>query len=385
MVRLQENKYGVELDLNITKFKQKTQEATVISNNFQKALEKARHFTHTEWANGIYGISEVIKSGSEEIKKQNELYNKQAKILASIKNIQKNKDTTSSGFTRGVLDKKGGYSGQTAIFGASQDMKEMANAGEEAKEKVKDLGDRTQNAGESISKSFSKGLRSVKRLTIGFLGARSAFMLFRKYLGEYSSQNEEFANKMQLTTNVLVNTLAPAFEFFANVIQYVVIGLARIIELLTGVNILAKTVDNGFKGASKSAKEFNENLSGLDEISNISEEQGGLGTSLTSQLNALDEFQKKIKEVDDWLEKSGLKTFFTKMGDVLKDIWGWVTEHPWETLLGIGAFELLKISIPAILGISGGTLGLFGIATALTILAGISIKNVIDEFNDLSK
>lgn len=175
--------------------------------------------------------------------------------------------------------------------------------------------------GNTIDKSFTKGLKSVKKLTLGFLGARSAFMLFRKYLGEYQSQNEEFANKMQLTTNVLVNSLAPAFEFFGNVIQYAVIGLARIIELLTGVNILARTVDNGFKGASKSAKEFNDNLSGLDEISNIQEDSGGLSTGIGSQLNALAEFEKKIKEVDEFFENSGIKSIAKILGESFKTIY----------------------------------------------------------------
>ena len=235
--------------------------------------------------------------------------------------------------------------------------------------------------GTSIDKSFTKGLKSVKKLTLGFLGARTAFSLFRKYMSEYQSQNEDFANKMQLTTNVLVNTLAPAFEFFGNVIQYAVIGLARIIELLTGVNILAKTVDNGFKGASKSAKEFNDNLSGLDEISNISEAQGGLATGIGSQLNALDEFQKKIKEVDEWLAKNKIFNFF-------KDLWEDFKQQPsWLKWLevGIGTTGLLLAKLGGGAGLTGILIGLSAISIAALISQIIELNKLLDETRKYAK
>lgn len=241
-----------------------------------------------------------------------------------------------------------------------------------------------------ISKAFTKGLKSVKRLTIGFLGARSAFMLFRKYLGEYSRQNEEFAAKMQLTTGVITNALAPAFEWFGNVIQYAVIGLARIIELLTGVNILGKTVDNSLKGASESAKELNDNLSGLDEISNIDTDASGLSTGLQSQLNALDEFQKKIKEVDEWFKKYGIDKAILGIRDALKELWGWITEHPFLTgAFVVGLLTFKDVIIPALVskiagtGGTGGALSLLGAFKAL-IAVGV-VAWVTDTVNSMDK
>lgn len=241
----------------------------------------------------------------------------------------------------------------------------------------------TKNFAVSINKSFNDGVKSIKKLTIGFLGARTAFGLFKKYMSEYQNQNEEFANKMQLTTSIITNALAPAFEMFGNIIQYTVIGLSRIIELLFGVNILSRSIDNGFKNAGKSAKTFNDNLSGLDEISNISEEQGGLGTNLTSQLNALNEFQNKIKEVDNWLNKTGLTTFFTNLGGVLKDLWDWAEDHPlMATALGVGLLSLKNIVLPSLITSIGGAGGLVGV---MTILAGVSIAAMVDQWNNLKK
>lgn len=252
---------------------------------------------------------------------------------------------------------------------------------ENAQNKMNDLKNKTKDTGKEAPKTFKEWLKSVKRLTLGFLGARAAFGLFRKYLSEYQSQNEDFANKMQLTTNVIVNALAPAFEFFGNVIQYAVIGLARIIELLTGVNILGKTIDNSFKGASKSAKEFNDNLSGLDEISNIQEDSGGLSTGIGSQLKALDDFQKKIKEVDEWLEKTGIRKWIQDIGKFLGDLWnGFKNQPEWLKWLeaGIGVTALL-------LGTVGGTTGLFGIAAVLTIIAAIKINEVVQAWKELNQ
>lgn len=207
------------------------------------------------------------------------------------------------------------------------------------------------NTGDRISKAFSKGLRSVRRLTLGFLGARSAFSLFRKYLNQYSAENDLFNQKMQLTTNIITTALAPAFEFFANAIQYATIGLARIIDIMFGTNITAKVLTaglakatagaNGLSGGldniSDSAKEMKDNLLGIDEITNLEGEDTGSGllSGLTggmgdigSQMAALDDFKKKIAEVDAWLAKSGVKKFFEGLGKVIltvKDalVWTW--------------------------------------------------------------
>lgn len=268
-------------------------------------------------------------------------------------------------------------------------VQEATNEVEKLDNSVQKTSKRTNKIGEEISKSFNKGLKSVKRLTIGFLGARSAFGLFKKYMSEYSSQNEVFAQKMQLTTNVITNALAPAFEFFGNIIQYVVIGLAKVVELLFGVNILGKTVDNSLKGASKSAKELNENLSGLDEISNIDQSAGGLSTGIGGQLEALDEFQKKIKEVEEWFKKYKIDKFILGIKDAFKAVWDFASEHPILTTALVAGLLALKSNIlPSLINlISGsGNASLLGgfkalVAVALTAWAVDQI-NKLDELED---
>ena len=339
--------HGVKLVADISDFKRKMKEAQNTANSMGKKLQDS-----FKMDKGLFEDNEIIR-------RYVQMDNNISKLSVNFDKLSQNMTLT-----------------KTSVMGVSNNLAKVSD--ESRKVEVNTKG---------VFKAFDKGLKSVKRLTIGFLGARSAFMLFRKYLGEYQSQNEVFANKMQLTTNVLVNSLAPAFEFFGNVIQYAVIGLAKIIELLTGVNILAKTVDNGFKGASKSAKEFNDNLSGLDEISNIDQSASGLSTGLQSQINALDEFQKKIKEVEDWFAKTGIKKFLQDLAPIVKDVFGWIVDHPLGTLGLLGAFMGIKAILPALLG--GASTGLIGVAAVLGTIAAIGIikvgidfintKNQIDE------
>ena len=287
-------------------------------------------------------INALSEREIENRKREEEYLRKQWELLTEISNVKVNNPKIQQIGYQWHLMQDNKYSNVTEIFGKPiEKAKEFNRETEKAKKNILSFSTVSPKIGNSISNAFTKGLKSVKRLTIGFLGARTAFMLFRKYLGEYQSQNEEFAAKMQLTTNVIVNSLAPAFEFFGNVIQYVVIGLGRIIELLFGVNVLGKTVQKGLGGAAKAAKELNDNLSGLDEISNIQEDSGGLSTGIGAQLNALEDFQKKIKEVDAWLEKSGIKKFFEGLREIINKTKKSVSET-WEKLkesFGSGDFS----------------------------------------------
>ena len=386
-----DDSFGVELDLNINKFKNKIKEATTVSTEFAKKIEKTRHF-----GQNAFGDIVELKEFSDEIANQNRLYSEQQKILSSISKLNRNKSALSNLGTTNLMEGNN-YSGFIASFKKAtvEEKKEINNLNNE----IEKTGDITKRTGNEISNAFTKGLKSVKKLTIGFLGARTTFGLFRRYMNEYASENEVFAQKMQLTTSVIANALAPAFEFFGNVIQYVVIGLAKVIELLFGVNILGRTVDNSLKGASKSAKELNDNLSGLDEISNIDKQAGGLDTGISSQLSALNDFQEKIKEVEELFNKWGvdeklkkIKELFISIWDsqvmqwirdLLKDIIDWSIKHPNVVATILGGTALIKL-IKNIMGVSGGT-GLLGLVGNLETLKAMGIIGITISIGFLAK
>lgn len=319
---MQNNVYGAELDLKIDKFKSKMKEAQTISKETGKKI--AENTKYGVWKDGIYTLS----NGMQFVKKETK----------------------------------------------------------EVNQEIKDTGEVSQKAGTEISTAFNKGLKSVKKLTLGFLGARSAFGLFKKYMSEYSSENEVFAQKMQLTTSVIANALAPAFEFFGNVIQYVVIGLARVVELLFGVNILGKTMDNSLKRASKSAKELNDNLSGLDEISNIDQSSDGLATSIGARLEALDNFKKKIEEVDAWFKKHKIDEKILAIKNAIKSVWDWANNHPILTTAFIAGLLALKTGIlPSLIKMISGS-GNTSLLGGFKALLAISLTTwVVDQVNQLDK
>lgn len=320
---MQNNIYGAELDLKIDKFKSKMKEAQNISKETGKKI--ADNTKYGVWKDGIYTLS----NGMQFVKKEEKQLNNEIEKTGKV----------------------------------------------------------TLNTGNEISKAFNKGLKSVKKLTVGFLGARTAFGLFKKYMGQYSSENDVFAEKMRLTSSVIANTLAPAFEFFGNVIQYAVIGLARIIELLTGVNILGKTVDNSLKGASKSAKELNDNLSGLDEISNIDKEAGGLSTGISSQIEAMNDFKKKIEEVDAWFKKHKIDEKILAIKNAVKSVWNWMNDHPILTTAFISGLIALKTgiipSLVSALSGSGSTSLLGGFKALLAVGLTVWVIDQVNALNDL--
>ena len=124
------------------------------------------------------------------------------------------------------------------------------------------------------------------------------------------------------------------------------------------------------------AKEFNDNLSGLDEISNIDTSASGLSAGLQSQLNALDEFQKKIAEVDEWLEKTGIRKWIQDIGKFLGDLWnGFKNQPEWLKWLeaGLGVVGLLLLKL-------GGGTGLYGL---LLVLAGVSLVSLYNNIKDI--
>lgn len=358
----EENKYGIKLELDTSAFKSKIKETTSLAKKFSDRVR--------EDLGGIKNaISFRINLNNQSAEQLRDTIKRLTKTLKS--DLKMPVDVRMNETERAQL--------QSDLELAKKKLKELEGQAESTHTSINKIGN--TKLGVNLGKEINKGYHSIKKLTLGFLGVRSAFSLFRSQLNAYRAENEQFNASMSLTSDIITQALAPAFEWFGNMLQYAMIGLGRIVELLFGVNILSKVTSNGLKKASQSAKELNDNLSGLDEISNIQEDSGGLSTGIGAQLGALDEFQKKMKEVDEWLEKSGVKKFFEKSSPLVKNVFGWISEHPLGTLGLIGGIKLLTSLLPGLLGTAGGSTGLYGLVAVLGILAGIGIVKVGVEFS----
>ena len=296
-----QDKYGIELDVNISNFKAKMQQAKGEAKSLASELK-------TLTKGDIVG-GEFINIFSNKIS----IASGKAKLLGDNFKLVK-----------------------PAVKEAAQETQKLDTS-------IKQTSVSANVLGNNISKAFNRGLRSVKRLTLGFLGARSAFSLFRKYLNAYQNENELFNQKMMLTSNIITTALAPAFEFFGNMILYATVGLAKIIDIMFGTSITSKVLATGLSKAttqannlsggldniSDSAKEMKDNLLGIDEITNLEQEGSGTGllsgigggdlSGVQAQFDALDDLKKKMAEVDEWFNKHpGLTKFFKTLGEAIK-------------------------------------------------------------------
>lgn len=214
---------------------------------------------------------------------------------------------------------------------------DLKNVDEQLKNVNSDLGDTNEELEETNKKAkninlgrmFDKSIAKIKRFTYYLLGARSIFSLFMKYQSIYYQYNEQMQYQSELSQNAIALSLAPAFELLGNVMTYASIAFAKFIELLTGVNVLSKVSTKGIRDYNKSLKETQTLVSGIDEITNLTNPQN-LG--LASQYQALADFQKKVAEVEKffqdnkWIQDlaNGLKKvweWFGKIYDYIKDHW----------------------------------------------------------------
>lgn len=342
----------------------------------------------------INGFKAKMKEASGEAKnlaQQLKVFTKGAFVNDQYIDIFSNKISIASGEARNL-----GNSFKLvrpAVEQASNEVKKLDT-------NIKQTGNSSKIIGSQISSSFNKGLRSVRRLTLGFIGARSLFALFRQQVNAYRQENEVFNQQMQLTTNIITTALAPAFEFFGNVVLYATVGLAKLIDIMFGTNITSKVLESGLQKAnnqlagmssgmndvSEASKEMKENLLGIDEITNLEQEGtgtgllGGIGgvgdlSGIQAQFDALDKLKKAMKDVDDFFNKNWL-------GKTLKGIANFIKQNPWATLLGITTFGTLMKLLPGIIGSSGiggltAALGPLAVAMASAVAVGLWTNLVI--------
>lgn len=373
----------VELGANINKFKQGFKEASNYAKSFGSKIKQE----FNEIKEGLQIRAQIKNDNIDNVK---------ARINDLKKALQIKMPERDANELRGQLQ------------AAENQLSKLENQANQTGNSISNIGKSGKNVGNEISNSFNKGLRSVKRLTLGFIGARSLFALFRQQVNAYRQENEVFNQQMQISTNIITTALAPAFEFFGNVVLYATVGLAKLIDIMFGTNITSKVLESGLQKAnnqlagmssgmndvSEASKEMKENLLGIDEITNLEQEGtgtgllGGIGgvgdlSGIQAQFDALDKLKKAMKDVDDFFNKHWL-------GKTLKGLANFIKQNPWATLLGIGSFFLLKdVLIPAIIGGSGiagitAALGPMGVAMAGAVAVGLWV-NLIDKIGEAKK
>lgn len=368
------------------------------TEQFKKGLERAGQYAKA-FAKGVKlafkeEVAKSLETFKEDINFNDKDYSKR------IEYIQDKMDA--------VMDqinaiKEGGQKGNLDDLEAEYDrlakkLEYFTNRQAELNDEMEETNMVAKKTGMSLQGLFDNSIGKIKRFTYYLLGARSVFSLFMKYRSIYYQYNEEMQYQTELSQNAIALSLAPAFKILGDVIAYASIAFAKFIELLTGVPILAKVSTKGIRDYNKSLKETQTLVSGIDEITNLTNPQN-LG--LASQYQALADFQEKIKEVEEFFANN---QWITDLAEGLKVIWKYISEKliPKATdfikkIGGIeGAIKLLggavvMGAIAKVIGTAGagavaGT-GLAGIAGLLTFIAGVHVITLVlegeEEFNKL--
>ncbi len=187
----------------------------------------------------------------------------------------------------------------------------------------------------SLQKGIDKATSKIKRFALSLFSIRSIYALVSKASSAYLSQDAELANKLQAVWVGLGSMLEPIISAIANTLLKAVKYVNVFIQALTGVDLLSKATAKSMQKATNSAKALNKALAGFDEITNLDTTSANIDMSWVDAFNNVNlntEWVEKIRGFGEWLKTN--------------------KETVCGAILGIaGAFALIKL-IPLIASFS---------------------------------
>lgn len=333
-------KYGIELELLTARLKQQINSTkTILSNFSKKAKENA-----------------TIKfdAKTEQLK---------WKIL-DLKEELKSIDTSNYVGKRDFLD--------TSVKLQKLE-EELNNVGNESNE----VSNNMNKMGNSVQKALDKSTSKMKKFALSLFSIRSIWSLVSRASSNYMAQDKQLSNQITKTWTSLGAILSPIIEKIVQVFRTLIAYVNYFVKALTGKDFIAKAVkkintyNKSLNKTSKSAKSLNKELTSLDEITNLSFDE----TKIEDVSSEFDDFSdiKLNKSVTDFLDTLAEK--LNKAKELLKPIIDWAVEHPDVVLTILGGAVLLK-TLSKLTGgtTTGGLLGnLFG---SLKNLAAIGIITI---------
>ena len=309
--------YGIILELITEKFKKGLKETSKYVKAFGQGVKESFNEQVNQSFNDFKNIKDKmfgkkVKMPEIEIgyEKQIEYVKAQMQEIEDVLSMPKNGSS--------VLDSNDILKLEAEYEVLQNKLKSLIDKQEEYNNELEEMGNKGTKSTSLLSSLFDSSIGKIKRFTYYLLGARSAFSMFMKYQSIYYQYNEKMQYQSELSQNAIALSLAPAFEFLGNMIAYASIGFAKFIELLTGINVLSKVSTKGIRDYNKSLKETQSLLSGVDEITNLNMPSG---TGLADQYKALDDFQKKVAEVEKFFKEN---KWIESLANGLKKLWEYI-------------------------------------------------------------
>lgn len=249
--------FGVKIEAVIDGFKSKMNEAKQIGQNMADKIKQSWKKTDIK-AN--VGIDEKNVTRIAELRRE----------ISTLKSEMRGIQPGTQLF--------GEYA--NAINDADQELKQLINSQNKAKNTTNQLGNSSNKAGNDMKKAFNKTRNSILRTALSLFSIRSIFSLVSKASSAYLSQDTDLAGKLQSAWAGLGAFLAPIIESIANKILKLVKYMNVFIKAVTGQDLLAKAskkATDRINAQTKATKKLNKSLSEMDEITNIQDETSETG------------------------------------------------------------------------------------------------------------
>ena len=187
------------------------------------------------------------------------------------------------------------------------------------------------NQNNKMSGFLNKGIANLKRFALSLFGIQTMWRAVSKAASAYMSMDSELSKNIQNTWAGLGSFLAPVLETLVSIFQKFLAYANAVMQVLTGINFVARANAKAMKSAGASAKGASKSLASFDEIQNINQGSGsGSGAGInqiempdvdTSKITA---FVEKLKEMFNAGDYFGIGQIIgQKISEALASI-------PWE-------------------------------------------------------
>ena len=325
-------KYGIELELITSKFNQQMQQ----TKNAFKSLENTQ--IDMSRSSNADILARKIKLAEQEAKRLESAYQeannalqRQLNYLEEIafkSNIMRNYSPQQRmQFIQEDARYKALLQNLDAVNARMENQKikvdTLKNKYDELTKTQNKLSTNSTKSSLNLSNGLDRMTSKIKRFGLALLSVRSIYSLVSRASSAYLAQNTELSNRLQNAWVALGSLLAPIIERIVSLIEKAVKYIAIFIKALTGVDLLAKASAKSMGGAAKSAKALNKALAGFDELQNLDTDAGGGAGDIGASLGGLEDVKIDTKWADR-IEKFG-KWFKSNWDAVLAGFAGLVT------------------------------------------------------------
>ena len=320
-------KYGIELDLLITKFKNKVNQ---VKNDIKNLGQEAKaNVSEIPVDINIKTLSKDIEAAKTQIQMLNE----------QMREYEKYGYQTSP-FYKQLSDD---------LDIATQKLKTLEQAQASVNAEMEEAETISTKSTVKIGKNFNSLTKKISRYALSLFSLGTIYSLLSRASSAYLSQDIELANKLQSAWVGLGAIMSPLIEKMADLVIRLVGYINVFAQALTGVNYIAQATSKYMTNVANSAKKANKQLASFDELTNLND-----SSSLDTATNPFAPFEDL--ELNPNIVKS-----LQDLAYWLKENWNWIKlvgEIFLAVFVGYKALQLISGigKITSALGV-GGVLG----------------------------